>query len=110
MVYDVPASMEEPAEADKAVCVEALVGAIGDDRRENKLPKAQPPIEIGSTRASNHDGVEVPALWFLERGGRADEEHGDDDWRHDIGQMNGHDGVVPCFAALVTPSGWSRHR
>ena len=66
--------------------------------------------KIGSTRASNHDGVEVPALWFLERGGRADEEHGDDDWRHDIDQMNGHDGVVPCFAALVTPSGWSRHR
>ena len=46
VVYDVPASMEEPAEADKAVCVEALVGAIGDDRRENKLPKAQPPIKM----------------------------------------------------------------
>jgi len=82
--------MEEPAKADEAVCVEPLVGARGDDRRERKLPEAQPPIEIGGARARNHDGVEVPALGFPERGCGDNEERGDDDRRHDIYQVDVH--------------------
>jgi hypothetical protein len=110
VVHDVPSGMEEPAEADEAVRVESLIGAIGDDSRESELPDAQPTIEIGGTRASDHDGVEVPALWFLECGCRDNEERGDDDWRQYISQVNVHGGVVPCCAAFFTPSGWSRHR
>ena len=41
-----------------------------------------------------HDGVEVPALWFLERRGRGNEERGDDDRRHDIYQVDLHSCVV----------------
>jgi len=80
--------MEEPAEADEAVRVESPVGAIGDDSRECKLPDAQPPIEIGGARACDHDGVEVASLWFLERRRRDNEQHGYDDRRHDISQVN----------------------
>jgi hypothetical protein len=96
VMQDIPTRMEEPAEADEPVCVEALVGTRGDDRRERKLPEAQPPIEIGGASAREHDGIEVPPLWFLERGCRADEERGDDDRRCDINRVDRHAWVVPC--------------
>ena len=95
MVHDIPTGMEEPAEADEAVCIEAFVGALGDNRRESKLPDTQPTIEIGGASASDHDGVEVPPLGFLARGCRADEKRGDDDRRHDISQVHRHGGGVP---------------
>lgn len=97
MVHDVPSRMEEPAETDEAVGVESLEGAIGDDSREGKLPEAQPAIKIGSASARNHDGVEVPALWFLERRCRDDEESGNDDRRDDIDQVHLHGGMVPFW-------------
>src|SRR5438067_12641496 len=97
VVHDVPAGMEEPAEADAAVRVESRVGAIGDDSSESKLPDAQPPIEIGGASASDHDGVEVPALWLLERRGRDNEERGYDDRRQYISQVNLHCCVIPFY-------------
>src|SRR3989442_12484945 len=96
VVHDIPTGMEEPAEADEAVCIEAFVGAIGNNRSESKLPDTQSTIEIGGASASDHDGIEVPALWLLERRGRANEERGDDDRRHDISQVHRHGGGVPC--------------
>ena len=41
--------------------------------------------------------IEVPALWLLERRGRANEERGDDDRRHDISQVHRHGGGVPFW-------------
>src|SRR5207245_893282 len=95
----------EPAEADEAVRVESLVGAIGNDSRERKLPDAQPTIEIGGASASDHDGVEVSSLGFLERRGCDNEERGDDDWRQYLSQVNLHWCVIPfCnIACSVVP-------
>ena len=70
VVHDIPTGMEEPAEADEAGGIEAFAGARGANRSESKLPDTQPTIEIGGASASDHDGIEVPALWLLERRGR----------------------------------------
>ena len=84
----IPAGVEEPPGADKAIGAQTSIRAKRHNCGEEKLPDSKPAIEICRASPRDHNCVEVLSLWlFQERTGanieQPDEERWDD-LLHDV--------------------------